>query len=298
MKYYYRVIVSPGLDYGCVADAALEVHRGDHVIVRCDRYQDYATVLDCAVEEAVDLAVLEKDRADQGRGRHVEGDHVPEIVRRASAEDEVQAAENARRARTMHLRARERIAAHRLEMKLIDTHCSFDGRLAVFQFSAEGRVDFRELLRDLSHEFHMRVELRQVGVRDEAAIQGGIGPCGRAFCCATFLKRFTSINVKMAKIQGLSLNPVNISGACGRLKCCLEYEVNHYRELFDASRGRGKGGGAAPREDSAVAVSHEETVAGDTDSGCDEPHPHAAAPAERDPDARDSEPKDTGEGRG
>lgn len=240
MKYLYRVAVASGLEYECIADAALGVRRDDYVVVRCDRYQDFARVVACATEESVDVAALERSRDEAARGRHVEGQHVPEIARRATPQDEERAAENEERARTMHQKARERIAAHRLDMKLIDTHCSFDRRLAVFQFSAEGRVDFRELLRDLSQEFHMRVELRQVGVRDEAAIQGGIGPCGRAFCCASFLKRFNSINVKMAKIQGLSLNPANISGACGRLKCCLEYEVEHYRELYEAAKARAK----------------------------------------------------------
>jgi len=115
-------------------------------------------------------------------------------------------------------------------MKLVHTHFSFDERLVIFQFAAEGRVDFRELLRDLSHTLRTRVELRQVGVRDEAAFRGGIGVCGRAFCCSTFLRRFSSISVKMAKIQGLSLNPLNISGACGRLKCCLQYEYSQYRD--------------------------------------------------------------------
>ena len=240
MKYLYRVAVASGLDYECMGDAALDLHRDDRVIVRCDRYQDYARVVGCLAAQPVDVSELERSRAEQARGRHVEGQHVPEIIRRATPQDDTHAAENDERSRSMHARARECIVLHRLEMKLIETHCSFDRRLAVFQFSAEGRVDFRELLRDLSQEFHMRVELRQVGVRDEASIQGGIGPCGRAFCCCTFLKRFNSINVKMAKIQGLSLNPANISGACGRLKCCLGYEVEHYREVYEAAKARAK----------------------------------------------------------
>jgi len=245
MKYLYRVAVASGLEYECVADASIELHRDDQVVVRCDRYQDFARVVACTTDQSVDMAALERSREELVRGRHVEGQHVPEILRRATEQDQARAVENDERARAMHQKARERIVAHRLEMKLIDTHCSFDRRLAVFQFSAEGRIDFRELLRDLSQEFHMRVELRQVGVRDEAAIQGGIGPCGRAFCCATFLRRFNSINVKMAKIQGLSLNPANISGACGRLKCCLEYEIEHYRELYEAAKSKAKAEAAA-----------------------------------------------------
>ncbi len=134
----------------------------------------------------------------------------------------------------------------------------------------------------------MRVELRQVGVRDEASIQGGIGPCGRAFCCCTFLKRFNSINVKMAKIQGLSLNPANISGACGRLKCCLGYEVEHYRELYDAAKARAKaeaaGGGRAPggsgSEDNGADRCRDDRAAagGAPDSDDSEGAPDAAAP--------------------
>jgi len=240
VKHLYRVAVAPGLEYECVGDAALELHRDDRVIVRCDRYQDYARVAACCNDAPVDAAELERERAHHVRGRHVEGQHLPEVMRRATPEDDQRAAENSEYARGLHGKARDRIVLHRLDMKLIDTHCSFDRRLAVFQFSAEGRVDFRELLRDLSNECHMRVELRQVGVRDEAAIQGGMGPCGRAFCCCSFLKRFNSINVKMAKIQGLSLNPANISGVCGRLKCCLEYEVEHYREIYEAAKSKAK----------------------------------------------------------
>jgi hypothetical protein len=249
VKYLYRVAVAPGLEYECVGDAALELRRDDRVIVRCDRYQDYARIAVCLADQPVDPAELERERAEQVRGRHVEGQHLPEVMRRATAEDAARAAENDERARSLHAKARERVAVHRLEMKLIHTHCSFDRRLAVFQFSAEGRVDFRELLRDLSGECHMRVELRQVGVRDEAAIQGGLGPCGRAFCCCSFLKRFNSINVKMAKVQGLSLNPANISGVCGRLKCCLEYEVDHYREEHEAAKARAKQDSLRPTGD-------------------------------------------------
>ncbi len=251
VKFLYRVAVAPGLEYDCLGDAALALRRGDRVIVRCDRYQDCAQVIDCRDDEPADPAQLEHERQQQGRGRHVEGQHIPEVIRRATPEDEARARENEEYARSLHARARARIAAHKLDMKLIHTHCSFDRRLAVFQFGAEGRVDFRELLRDLSGECHMRVELRQVGVRDEAAIQGGIGPCGRVFCCCTFLKRFNSINVKMAKVQGLSLNPASISGACGRLKCCLEYEVEHYREQYEAARSRARQSQTAGQSDAA-----------------------------------------------
>lgn len=120
---------------------------------------------------------------------------------------------------------------HGLEMKLIDSHYSLDCKLLLFQFSADGRIDFRELLRDLSTLFSVRIELRQIGVRDEASMLGGIGTCGRPFCCSKFLHNFNSINVKMAKQQGISLNPQNISGCCGRLKCCLYYEAYAYKDV-------------------------------------------------------------------
>lgn len=248
MVYRYHVAVAPGLNYECVADESLGIRKGDAVIVKCERYQDYGTVAACFDQAPVDVADVDRRRGQQARGRQVEGARTPEIVRKVGEEDRARIAENEERAKSMQQRARERVAAHGLQMKLIDAHSSLDRRLAVFLFSAEGRVDFRELLRDLSTQFRTRVELRQVGVRDEAAIQGGIGTCGRTFCCASFLRRFNSINVKMAKMQGLSLNPVNISGACGRLKCCLEYEVAHYRESYEASRGKGRQGGPASAE--------------------------------------------------
>ena len=247
MKYLYRVAVGPGLTYDCVGDDSLAVSVGDKVVLKCERYQDFGQVTGVADSEPVDVAEIEKKRSKQSRGRQVEGHRIPEILRLATPEDLQRAEENDRRAESMQRQARDRIAAHGLSMKLIHTHCSLDRRLAVFQFCAEGRVDFRELLRDLSHQFRIRVELRQVGVRDEAAIQGGIGACGRPFCCSTFLRRFKSINVKMAKVQGLSLNPVNISGACGRLKCCLEFEYEQYKGMAEEARARAKTSGRQSR---------------------------------------------------
>ena len=124
-------------------------------------------------------------------------------------------------------------------MKLINAHTSFDGKLIIIQFSSDGRVDFRELVKQLSQEFNTRIELRQIGVRDETAIIGGISTCGRPMCCCAFLKDFASINVKMAKEQDLSLTPSNISGICGRLKCCLKYEHEGYIELDKSMPRRG-----------------------------------------------------------
>ena len=129
----------------------------------------------------------------------------------------------------------QKIAAHGLEMKLISVEYTFDNSKIIFFFTADGRVDFRELVRDLASVFHTRVELRQVGVRDEAKLLGGIGICGREFCCSKFLNAFQPVSIKMAKEQNLSLNPVKISGTCGRLMCCLKYEQNAYEYLHKIS---------------------------------------------------------------
>ena len=126
----------------------------------------------------------------------------------------------------------ERIAAHKLEMKLVEAEYNLDRSKILFYFTADGRVDFRELVKDLAGMFRTRIELRQIGVRDEAKMLGGLGICGRPFCCGTFLGGFTPVSIKMAKEQGLSLNPVKISGTCGRLMCCLKYEQEAYQDLL------------------------------------------------------------------
>ena len=125
----------------------------------------------------------------------------------------------------------EKIAAHGLTMNLVDVEYFFDGSKIIFYFTAEGRVDFRELLKDLVRRLRTRVELRQIGIRNQAKMVGGLGGCGRPLCCATFLKNFHAVSIKMAKEQNLSLNPAKISGACGRLMCCLQYEHETYKEL-------------------------------------------------------------------
>ncbi len=125
----------------------------------------------------------------------------------------------------------EKIAAHKLDMKLVRVEYSFDGGKITFFFTADGRVDFRELVKDLANHFHSRIELRQIGVRDEAKMLGGIGICGQPYCCKRFLDDFLPVSIKMAKEQGLSLNPTKISGSCGRLMCCLNYEQESYEYL-------------------------------------------------------------------
>ena len=125
----------------------------------------------------------------------------------------------------------QRIAAHKLQMKLIDAEYTLDRSKLVFYFTADNRVDFRDLVKDLAAQFHTRIELRQIGVRDESKMLGGLGLCGQPFCCSRFLKNFQPVSIKMAKEQGLSLNPAKISGACGRLMCCLAYEQKSYEYL-------------------------------------------------------------------
>lgn len=127
--------------------------------------------------------------------------------------------------------AKEKIIDHRLEMKLVDAEYAFDRSKIIFSFTADGRVDFRELVKDLASIFKTRIELRQIGVRDEAKLLGGIGPCGRPLCCSTFLGDFAAVSIKMAKEQNLSLNPTKISGVCGRLMCCLNYENDEYERV-------------------------------------------------------------------
>lgn len=129
----------------------------------------------------------------------------------------------------------EKIAAHKLEMKLVDVECTFDNNKLLFYFTAENRVDFRELVKDLASVFRTRIELRQIGVRDEAKMLGGLGICGRQFCCSGFLGEFQPVSIKMAKEQGLSLNPTKISGTCGRLMCCLKYEQETYESLLKST---------------------------------------------------------------
>ena len=154
-----------------------------------------------------------------------------EIVRIATPEDKVQVEKNRKKEKEAFLICEEKIASHKLDMKLVDVEYTFDANKILFYFTAEGRVDFRELVKDLASVFRTRIELRQIGIRDEAKMLGGIGICGRSLCCNSFLDGFHPVSIKMAKEQGLSLNPTKISGNCGRLMCCLKYEQNCYDEF-------------------------------------------------------------------
>lgn len=154
------------------------------------------------------------------------------IIRRATESDLAQLEENARKEKEAFQICLEKIAQHKLQMNLVDVEYTFDNNKVLFYFTADGRIDFRELVKDLAAIFRTRIELRQIGVRDEAKMLGGLGICGRPFCCASFLGDFQPVSIKMAKEQGLSLNPTKISGACGRLMCCLKYEQDAYESLI------------------------------------------------------------------
>ncbi len=155
-----------------------------------------------------------------------------EIVRIATSADREQVEKNRKKEKEAFLICEEKIAAHKLDMKLVDVEYTFDANKILFYFTADGRVDFRELVKDLASVFRTRIELRQIGIRDEAKMLGGIGICGRSLCCNSFLDGFHPVSIKMAKEQGLSLNPTKISGNCGRLMCCLKYEQNCYDEYY------------------------------------------------------------------
>ena len=192
----------------------LEVKRGNHVIVETVRGIEYGKVVSGI--------------------RHVKDDEVvlplKPVIRIATDKDQKQVEENQKAAKSAMGVCLEKIRNHGLEMKLVDAEYTFDRNKIIFYFTADGRVDFRELVRDLAAVFRTRIELRQIGVRDEAKMLGGLGPCGRVLCCSSFLGDFEPVSIKMAKDQNLSLNPAKISGLCGRLMCCLKYENEVYEE--------------------------------------------------------------------
>ncbi len=171
------------------------------------------------------------------------------IIRVATKDDERKIKENAEKEKKAYTICEEKILKHKLDMKLVNVEYTFDASKILFYFTSDGRVDFRELVKDLASMFRTRIELRQIGVRDEAKLLGGLGICGRPFCCKTFLNGFQPVSIKMAKEQGLSLNPVKISGTCGRLMCCLKYEQDAYTDLLKTTpkvgaivqTGEGKG---------------------------------------------------------
>ncbi|MBR3174034.1 MAG: stage 0 sporulation family protein [Eubacterium sp.] len=193
----------------------LELKKGDHVIVETAVGVEYGEV------------ALEKKQVTDDQVKKP----VKDIMRKANEKDDQKYAQNQEKEKKAFKTCKEKIAKHGLEMKLIKVEYTFDGKKIMFYFTADGRVDFRELVKDLASVFRTRIELRQVGVRDEAKLIGGIGMCGRELCCSTFLPSFAPVTIKMAKEQNLSLNPTKISGICGRLMCCLKNEQESYEYL-------------------------------------------------------------------
>jgi cell fate regulator YaaT (PSP1 superfamily) len=212
----------------------LSIEKDDFVIVETVRGVEYgkAVIARKQVEEHDVVLPLKK------------------VVRIADPKDKMIVDENKQAAQEAYEVCNEKVNEHQLDMKLVDVEYTFDRNKVIFYFTADGRVDFRELVKDLAAIFRTRIELRQIGVRDEAKMLGGIGPCGRMLCCSTFLGDFDPVSIKMAKDQNLSLNPTKISGLCGRLMCCLKYENDEYEtakallpdlgEVIETPQGRGK----------------------------------------------------------
>ncbi len=194
----------------------LKPKKGDTMIVETARGVEYGAVV-LEVKDVPDKEVIQP---------------LKPVIRIATEADLNKIRKDEQRAKDCIKVAAEKVAARNLKMKIIDAEYTFDNGKLVFYFTAAGRVDFRDLVKDLASAFHSRIELRQVGIRDETRLLGGIAPCGRVVCCASCLPDFRKVTIKMAKTQGLSLNPAKISGLCGRLMCCLEYENEHYSETY------------------------------------------------------------------
>lgn len=193
----------------------LPVERGSHVIVETTRGVEYGTVI-MPPKDVADDEVVKPLRA---------------VIRIATKEDDGVVQRNCEKEKEAYRICQEKIAKHGLEMKLVQAEYTFDNNKLLFYFTADGRIDFRELVKDLASVFRTRIELRQIGVRDETKILGGIGICGRPLCCHTYLSDFAPVSIKMAKEQNMSLNPSKISGTCGRLMCCLKNEQETYEYL-------------------------------------------------------------------
>ena len=192
-----------------------EIKKGDHVIVETARGVEYGTVVG-GIREVDDSKVVQP---------------LKPVLRIATERDNEQEAANKGKEKEAFRICQEKIRKHGLDMKLIDAEYTFDNNKVLFYFTADGRIDFRELVKDLASVFKTSIELRQIGVRDETKILGGIGICGRRLCCHTHLSEFVPVSIKMAKEQNLSLNPTKISGVCGRLMCCLKHEEETYEDL-------------------------------------------------------------------
>lgn len=200
-----------------------EVSPGEHVIVETSRGTEYGEVV-------MGNSVVDDDKFTKP---------LKSVIRIATEDDTAHNKKNKELEKEAYKICLEKIQKHGLEMKLVEVEYTFDGNKILFYFTADGRIDFRELVKDLATVFKTRIELRQIGVRDEAKTLGSIGVCGRDLCCSKFLNEFAPVSIKMAKEQGLSLNPTKISGACGRLMCCLKYEQETYEELLKVTPKQG-----------------------------------------------------------
>ena len=209
----------PGQKVYFFSPNGLKLQAGEHVIIDTARGAEFGI---CA---GGNHKIPQKDVVTPLRN----------VLRRANAQDEKIIAENREKEKRAFNVCLEKIAEHGLDMQLVSAECAFDGSKILFFFTADERVDFRELVKNLASVFHTRIELRQIGVRDKAKMVGGLGICGRPFCCASFLDDFQPVSIKMAKTQNLSLNPTKISGTCGRLMCCLKYEQDAYEDLIRSS---------------------------------------------------------------
>ncbi len=213
MGMYVKVEIAPGEEVVCLCPARVAIHSGDRCVFE-----------NKGVWESGAILLMDTEPTAGHEGPY------PELVRCETLQDQAKVRENALMAQIAQESCLKWITELGLEMRLVRVRYSFDRALLLVMFSAEDRVDFRELVRQLASEHHCRVEMRQIGVRDEAALVGGIGVCGREQCCASWLRHFEAINVRMARVQRLSLNPTGISGMCGRLKCCLRYEDEQYQQ--------------------------------------------------------------------
>ncbi len=200
-----------------------QVKPGDHVIVETARGVEYGSVV-LGPKDVDEESVVQP---------------LKDVIRIATAKDDAREQSNRKKEKEAYQVCVKKIRAHELDMKLIDVEYTFDNNKVLFYFTADGRIDFRELVKDLAAVFKTRIELRQIGVRDETKILGGIGICGRPLCCHTYLSEFAPVSIKMAKEQNLSLNPTKISGVCGRLMCCLKNEQETYEYLNKKLPGTG-----------------------------------------------------------
>jgi len=215
MKLVYEVWLDAGMRIDCIGDESLHLKKNDWTVIAFEHYQDYGRVLVCRGELPAE----------------VDESSMPKIMRRATLHDQSKAHENYIHNKRIQRQALKVVDEHNLGIRIIDTHMSFDRKKLTLKFTSPSRVDFRSLVCDLAKRLHVKVELRQIGVRDVSKMRGGIGTCGRTLCCTSWIHEFHSVNVRMAKDQNLSLNTNGISGQCGRLKCCLQFEHIGYQMM-------------------------------------------------------------------